>query len=228
MGAAAIVGVGLGLIKDVPSIKRYIPVLHTYVPDAKKHELFEPYYLVFKNLHDSNKKNFKEIQDRSAADRLKKKETRMQGLKFFLFSCSAGVIQLITTTLLGLIPPLPPSAVYLIGLVASVLWNFTFNRKFTFKAANNIPKAMALAFLFYVFFAPASTFLTAYLTNGDVLGLMTLTNHLGLLGSNVATPDIPLGATLVVTFICMFFNLILEFPWQKFVVFHKGKNEKKK
>lgn len=150
-----------------------------------------------------------------------KKKEYMRALKFFLFSCSAGIIQLGVTTLVGL-SPLPASAVYLIGLVASVVWNFTFNRKFTFKAANNVPKAMALAFLFYVFFAPASTLLTAYLTNGDCLGLFTLSNHLGILGSNVASKDIPLGATLVVTFICMVPNLILEFIWQKFVVFRNS------
>ncbi|MCQ2801857.1 MAG: GtrA family protein [Bacilli bacterium] len=156
-----------------------------------------------------------------------KKKELLRALKFFLFSVSAGVIQIVVTTLLGL-APLPTSAVYLIGLVCSVVWNFTFNRKFTFKAANNVPKAMLLAFLFYVPFAPASTLFTAYLTNGDVLGLFTLTNHLGILGSNVASADIPLGATLVTTFCCMVPNLILEFLWQKFVVFRNSIDQTEK
>jgi len=156
-----------------------------------------------------------------------KKKEFLRALKFVGFSISAGVIQVVVTTLLGL-SPMPTSAVYLIGLVASVVWNFTFNRKFTFKAANNVPKAMALAFLFYVFFAPASTLFTAYLTNGDVLGLFTLPNHLGFMGSNVPSADIPLGATLVTTFFCMVPNLILEFLWQKFVVFRNAIDQTEK
>lgn len=47
---------------------------------------------------------------------------------------------------------------YLIGLVLSVVWNFTFNRKFTFKAANNIPLAMGLVIVYYGAFTPLSTF----------------------------------------------------------------------
>ncbi|MBQ0008880.1 MAG: GtrA family protein [Firmicutes bacterium] len=153
-----------------------------------------------------------------------KKDELLKMLKFFLFSCSAGIIQLGVTTLLDLIPAMPPSASYLVGLVCSVIWNVTFNRKFTFKAATNMPKAIALALVFYIPFAPASTFFSAYLTNGDVLGLMTI-NHLGILGSNVPTAEVPLGATLLTTFICMFFNLVLEFPWQKFVVFRNKSNK---
>lgn len=156
-----------------------------------------------------------------------KKEELMRMLKFFLFSCSAGIIQLGVTTLLGLIPAMPPSASYLVGLVCSVIWNVTFNRKFTFKAATNLPKAIGLALVFYIPFAPASTFLTAYLTNGDVLGLLQI-SHLGILGSNVPTADVPLGPTILVTFICMIFNLLLEFPWQKFVVFRKPRESKAK
>ena len=101
-----------------------------------------------------------------------KKDELIKMLKFFLFSCSAGIIQLGVTTLLDLIPTMPPSASYLIGLVCSVIWNVTFNRKFTFKAATNVPKAIGLALVFYIPFAPASTFFTAYLTNGDVLSIL--------------------------------------------------------
>lgn len=227
VGAAAIVGVGLKLIPSLKAVKQYIPASRTFTPDMKKHEEFNPYYLVFKNLHDSNKKNFQELQDKSAKDKEKAHAERMRALKFFLFSISAGVIQLLCTTVFSLFLPIP-SAVYLIGLVASVIWNFTFNRKFTFKSANNIPKAMALAFLFYVFFAPASTFLTAYLTNGDVLSLMTVA-HVGILGSGeVLTENIPLAATLVTTLICMVFNFVLEFLWQRFVVFKDSIDTNKK
>ena len=150
-----------------------------------------------------------------------KKDELIKMLKFFLFSCSAGIIQLVVVTLLDLIPAMPPSASYLIALVCSVVWNVTFNRKFTFKAATNMPKAIGLALIFYIPFAPASTLFTAYLTNGDVLGLFQI-SHLGILGSNVPTAEVPIGPTILVTFICMIFNLVLEFPWQKFVVFRNS------
>ena len=41
--------------------------------------------------------------------------------------------------------------------MASVVWNFTLNRKFTFKSANNVPKAMALVLCYYAVFTPLST-----------------------------------------------------------------------
>ena len=62
----------------------------------------------------------------------------------------------------------------------SVLWNFTLNRKFTFKSASNVPKAMALVALYYAVFTPASTLLGSWLT--DTLGwndyLVTVLNML--------------------------------------------------
>ena len=52
---------------------------------------------------------------------------------------------------------------YLIALVTSVVWNFTLNRKFTFKSANNVPKAMALVLCYYAVFTPLSTLLGNWL-----------------------------------------------------------------
>ena len=48
---------------------------------------------------------------------------------------------------------------YLIALLLSVIWNFTFNRKFTFKSANNVPVAMLKVLAFYCVFTPISTIL---------------------------------------------------------------------
>ena len=45
----------------------------------------------------------------------------------------------------------------LIALVLSVLWNFTFNRRYTFRSVENISKAMMLVFLYYLVFTPLST-----------------------------------------------------------------------
>ena len=81
-----------------------------------------------------------------------------QVLKFTLFSISAGLIQIGAFAILEIfikdywIP-------YLISLVLSILWNFTLNRKYTFKSAANVPVAMAKVFGFYLVFTPVSTWL---------------------------------------------------------------------
>ena len=46
---------------------------------------------------------------------------------------------------------------FLIALLLSVIWNFTFNRKFTFKSAANVPIAMLKVLAFYCVFTPVST-----------------------------------------------------------------------
>lgn len=84
-------------------------------------------------------------------------------IKFVLFSTSAGLIELGSFTLLNEFTKLSYWPCYLIALVLSVLWNFTFNRKFTFKSANNIPIAMLKVALFYAVFTPVTTILGNYL-----------------------------------------------------------------
>lgn len=145
----------------------------------------------------------------------KKNEGVLQAIKFALFSASAGIIQVISFTILnevvlnlGFIQNLmtenPTFAsimkneygpIYLIALILSVLWNFTFNRKFTFKSANNIPIAMAKVALFYAVFTPISTILGNYFT-----------------GTKGVNEYIVLGIT-------MLFNLTLEFVYDKYFVF---------
>ena len=84
------------------------------------------------------------------------KKSLWQAVKFTLFSISAGVIQIGSFALLEIfiqdywIP-------YLISLVLSILWNFTLNRRYTFKSAANVPVAMAKVFGFYLVFTPLST-----------------------------------------------------------------------
>ena len=78
-------------------------------------------------------------------------------IKFFFFSVSAGVIQFLTFTLGFEVFNLIYWPSYLIALVLSVLWNFTLNRKFTFKSAANVPKAMLKVAIFYAIFTPLST-----------------------------------------------------------------------
>ena len=83
----------------------------------------------------------------------------IRAVKFTLLSISAGVIQIALTTLMNEVFQLDYWISYITGLIASILWNFTINRKVTFKAANNVKLAMLLVFLFYAVFTPVSTIL---------------------------------------------------------------------
>lgn len=94
--------------------------------------------------------------------KIEKKEW-IRSLKFLLFSISAGVIQIVSFTLLTELSGLSYWPCYLISLVLSVLYNFTFNRKFTFHSAANVPLAMLKVFLYYCAFTPLSTLGGEYL-----------------------------------------------------------------
>ena len=78
-------------------------------------------------------------------------------IKFVLFSISAGIIQISVFTLMYKVIEIPWWLSYLTALVLSVLWNFTFNRRYTFKSANNVPIAMIKVAAYYAVFAPVST-----------------------------------------------------------------------
>ena len=84
-----------------------------------------------------------------------------------------------------------------------MVWNFTFNRKFTFKSAANVPVAMLKVFAFYLVFTPISTLLGNYFTAkfADVSAI----NYI-VLGLTMAT------------------NMITEFLYDKFVVFRGQEN----
>ena len=69
-----------------------------------------------------------------------KREEMTRTVKFVLFSISAGVIEM--------------ASFALIALVLSVIWNFTLNREFTFRAANNVPVAMLKVAAYYAVFTP--------------------------------------------------------------------------
>ena len=119
----------------------------------------------------------------------------LRSLKFLLFSISAGVIELAAFSLLNELTAWSYWPCYLIALVLSVLWNFTLNRRYTFQSANNVPKAMALVFAFYCVFTPLSTLLGNYLAEG-----LHWNEYL-------------------VTAINMIANFVLEFLYDRFVVF---------
>ena len=95
-----------------------------------------------------------------------KRET-LRALKITLFSISAGLIQIAVTFLLAQFVITDDELYwipYLIGLVCSVVYNFTVNRKFTFHSAANVPAAMAKVFAFYCVFTPLSTLWVKYFT----------------------------------------------------------------
>ena len=90
------------------------------------------------------------------------KKELIRKVKFTLFSISAGIIQITLFAILEAFH-LPAFVCHLIALIASVIWNFTLNREFTFKSAGNVPIAMFKVAIFYAIFTPASTYLVNYL-----------------------------------------------------------------
>ena len=89
-------------------------------------------------------------------EEIRKKEF-WRAVKFTLFSVSAGIIEIVSFTLLTELTDWSYWPCYLIALVLSVLWNFTLNRKFTFKSAANVPAAMLKVAAYYAVFTPVTT-----------------------------------------------------------------------
>ncbi len=125
-------------------------------------------------------------------------------LKFVGFSISAGVIEIVSFTLLNEVAKLPYWGSYLTALVLSVLWNFTLNRNFTFKSSNNVPKAMLLVALYYCVFTPVTTLLGNYLAENLMWN------------------------EYLVTLINMALNLSTEYLYDRFVVFRDSIDTKEK
>lgn len=130
------------------------------------------------------------------------KET-IRFIKFTFFSISAGLIQILTFTLLNELTSLHYWPCYLTSLILSVVWNFTLNRNFTFKSSNNIPLAMTKVFIYYIIFTPTTTIL------GDYLVEKSLWNE------------------YLVTILNMILNFITEFLYQKYFVFKNSIDTKK-
>ena len=124
---------------------------------------------------------------------MKDNKSLWQAVKFTLFSISAGIIQVGSFAVLEIfiqdywIP-------YLVSLTLSILWNFTLNRKYTFKSAANVPVAMAKVFGFYLVFTPVST-------------------YLGSMAEKQGCHD------FLILAVTMLSNFVLEFLFCKFVVY---------
>ncbi len=143
-----------------------------------------------------------------------KNNNTLQAIKFALFSASAGIIEIGSFTLLNevVVPNLniqneklqnilssEYGVCYLVALTLSVLWNFTLNRRYTFRSAANIPVAMAKIFGFYLVFTPLSTWL----------------------GNIAATKGVNEYIVLALT---MASNFVLEYLFCKFVVYRNQEN----
>lgn len=126
------------------------------------------------------------------------KKELLRTIKYTIFAASAGVIQFVSFALLNEFLCLNYWTSYLIALVLSVLWNFTLNRRYTFKSASNIKKAMLLVFAYYLIFTPLSTYFEHYLT------------------------DIQHWNEYLVTAINMMINFVTEFLFQRFIVFRNS------
>ena len=129
---------------------------------------------------------------------MKKKKQLWQAVKVTLFSASAGVIQIGSFALLEMFVNQYWIA-YLISLLLSILWNFTLNRRYTFKSAANVPVAMAKILGFYLVFTPVST-------------------YLGDLAERRGVND------FIILIVTMLANFALEFLFCKFVVY-RGKED---
>ena len=131
------------------------------------------------------------------------KSNILQALKFTLFSMSAGIIQVVSFTLINELLHWPYWPAYLTALVLSVVWNFTLNRRYTFQSAANIPIAMAKVFGFYLIFTPLSTYLGALAEGAGV------------------NEYIVLGVTMIA-------NFVTEYLFCKFVVYRNQENTRTK
>ena len=127
-----------------------------------------------------------------------KKKEIIRGIKFTLFSISAGIIEIVAFTLLNEFTEFEYWPCYLTALVLSILWNFTLNRKFTFQSANNVPIAMLKVFAYYLVFTPVTT-----------------------VGGNYLAETLHWNEYLV-TAMSMILNFTTEYVYDRFVVFGKS------
>ena len=121
---------------------------------------------------------------------------KVQAVKFTVFSMSAGVIQAVSFFLFNDVLGWENYwTSHVPSIVLSVLWNFTFNRKYTFRSDVPLARQMLLVALFYVVFIPASAWW------GDVLQHRFSWPAWGIEVLNMAI------------------NFVTEFLYQKFIVF---------
>lgn len=115
-------------------------------------------------------------------------------LMFTIVSISAAIVQAGTFALMNELCKWNYWLSYLISLLLSVFWNFTINRKVTFKSANNYKVAMLLVLLFYAVFTPVST----------ILGQLAENNNVN---------------EYIILVVTMLSNFVLEFLYTRYIVY---------
>ena len=119
----------------------------------------------------------------------------LQAIKFTLFSLSAGIIQVASFALFHDVLGWESWWMsYLPSLALSVIWNFTFNRKYTFKPTGHVGRDMLLVAGYYVVFTTATVLLGSWL-------------------ESIGWHD------WIIQIINMLLNLVTEYLFQKFVVY---------
>lgn len=129
----------------------------------------------------------------------KKKDFKewIRALKFLIISISAGIIQIASFALFNEVFGWNYWVGYLLSLLLSIVWNFTINRKITFKSANNVKLAMLLVLAFYAVFTPVSTWLGELAENSGVNEYLVLA-------------------------VTMISNFVLEFLYTRFFVYRNS------
>lgn len=147
--------------------------------------------------------------------KLSLRENLIMSLKYLVCAAGAGLIQFGSFALLssalhfdrlfgfGGLEELKYGPSYFVALALSVAFNFTVNRKYTFKSANNVPVAMLKLFGYYCVFTPLSIWW------GETLAQVGWNEYLVLIPT-------------------MLINFITEFLFCRFVVFGKSINTAKK
>lgn len=128
---------------------------------------------------------------------MQKSKEIIRAIKFAIISISAGIIQFGSFALLNEVFKLPYWPSYLISLILSIVWNFTINRKITFKSANNVPIAMLKVLGYYAVFTPLSTWCGNELTSHNWNEYLVL------------------GGTMII-------NFVTEFLFDRYFVFGKS------
>ena len=143
---------------------------------------------------------------------LSARDNVVMALKYLMCTAGAGIIQFVSFAVLNsllhfdslpvFLKLFPNAAVqelkygpsYFVALFLSVLFNFTANRKYTFRSANNVPKAMLKVLGYYLVFTPLSIWW------GEALAQRGWNEY----------------AILIPT---MLINMVTEFLFNRFVVF---------
>ena len=132
-----------------------------------------------------------------------KKQEFINFIKFILFSISACLVQVAVFAICNEFifndANNEYGVSYFVALFIAVLWNFVFNRKFTFKSANNVKVAMLLVLAFYIVFTPLSIWWGVALTNAGWNDYLVLV------------------LTLII-------NVLLEFIYNRYVVYKNSIN----